>query len=127
MSDAEKMQAAEALEQTSPLQACRIYRSIIKRDPSRSDAHVNLGRLYHEAGKVQTALKHYDAALTIEPLFTIARFNRAVALQDLGQHIEAFASYFELVRDDPSFSDARYNLQQLAREYKLTLFIPREI
>ncbi len=59
------------------------YRRAIALDPGQADAHVNLGRLLHEAGDTEGAAEHYEAALAARPEDAVAEFNLGVALEDL--------------------------------------------
>ncbi len=104
--------ACEA-EADDPRAARRLYLQAIKSDPSLSDAHVNLGRLFHEAGEVREAERHYRFALATTPDDVVAAFNLAVLFQDLGRKKDALAAYIETLEIDPDYADAHYNLARL--------------
>jgi tetratricopeptide (TPR) repeat protein len=104
------------LEACDPGQARDTYRRALELDPDHVDAHVNMGRLLHEAGEWRGAEAHYRAALEIEPGDATAAYNLGVLLQDLGRHPEAVAAYAQAIRADPEYADAHYNLAHLYEE-----------
>lgn len=101
---------AVELDPTSPDEARQAYERALEADPDLVDAHVNVGRLYHEAKDSIRAETHYRAALARAPNDAIAYFNLAVLLDDLGRHPEALAAYQQAIAADPDFADAHYNL-----------------
>lgn len=98
------------LEATSPEEARRAYHQALELDPALADAHVNLGRLYHEAGEPGKAEAHYRAAQTRSPDDRVTHFNLGVLLDDLERPDEAIHAYRQAIARDPSFADAHYNL-----------------
>jgi len=101
---------AAELEGSSPEEAQRAYHQALELDPTLSDAHVNLGRLYQEAKKPVQAEAHYRAAIEHAPADPIPYFNLAVLLDDLGRADEAIRAYRQAIGCDPDFADAHYNL-----------------
>ena len=75
-----------------------------------SDAHLNLGKLYHEAGMLKKSEAHYRAAMAHAPENPKPDFNLGVLLEDLAQPLEALRCYQAAIDKDPSFADAHYNL-----------------
>ena len=104
------------LEPGSPGEAIAAYRRSIELDPEHADAHVNLGRLLHEAGDAAGAAPHYEAALASRPDDATAAFNLGVALEDLGKLPEALLAYQKAVRLDPANADAHFNAAALAEK-----------
>jgi tetratricopeptide (TPR) repeat protein len=102
------------LEAASPEEAIAAYRSALALDPAHADAHVNLGRLLHEAGDAAEASTHYEAALAARPDHAVAAFNLGVAEEDLRRLPEALLAYQRAVRLDPKNADAHYNAAALA-------------
>jgi tetratricopeptide (TPR) repeat protein len=102
------------LEPGSPGEAIAAYRRALSLDPAHPDAHVNLGRLLHEAGDASAAEPHYAAALAARPDDATAAFNLGVSLQDMGRLPEALLAYQRAVRIDPSNADAHFNAAALA-------------
>lgn len=101
------------LEVTSPGEARDAYRRALELDPHHADAHVNLGRLLHEAGRLQDALGHYRLALQANPDDPTAAFDLAIALEDVGRTHEAIEAYEQAIRSDPRLADAYFNLARL--------------
>jgi tetratricopeptide (TPR) repeat protein len=89
------------------------YRRALELDPRHVDAHVNLGRLLHEAGHAAAAADHYRQALTLRPGYSTAAFNLGVALEDLGHHPDAIRAYEDALVVDGSNADAHFNLSRL--------------
>jgi tetratricopeptide (TPR) repeat protein len=104
------------LEEPAPGEARELYRRAVAADPSLADAHVNLGRLLHEAGQVTEALTHYRKAFAIRPQDATAAFNIVVALEDLGMAEEAIAAYSKAIGCDAKSADAHYNLARLLEQ-----------
>jgi len=98
------------LEMTSIEEARAAYERALAIDRNHVDAHVNLGRILHEAGAPLAAEKHYRAALKLEPDHAVAVFNLGVALEDLGRLSEALKLYEKALALDPDNGDAHYNL-----------------
>ena len=71
------------LEEPAPAEARAAYRRALELAPEHPDAHVNLGRLLHEAG--DPAAAHYRSALAARAGDATAEFNLGVALEDLEQ------------------------------------------
>ena len=105
-----------AMEETFPEEAQATYRSILEREPSFADAHVNLGRMLHDSGDIYAALVHYRAALSIRPHDTTAAFNVGVALEDLGASADAITAYRQAIETDARNPDAHYNLARLLEQ-----------
>jgi len=93
------------LESPAPAEAREAYRRALELEPGHADAHVNLGRLLHEAGELEAAEAHYRAA----PDDATALFNLGVVLEDRGRLAEARAAYDGALRIDPDNADAHHN------------------
>ena len=98
------------LEETFPTEATNAYLKALEMDPTISDAHLNVGRLFHKAGLLAESEEHYRAAVAINPRDPTARFNLGVLLEDLKRLAEAVDSYEAAIERDPVFADAHYNL-----------------
>ncbi len=105
------------LEVTSLDEARDAYRRALELDPHHAEAHINLGRLLHEAGRLEDALGHYRLALQANPDDPTAAFDLAIVLEDVGRTNEAIHAYEQAIRSDPKLADAYFNL---ARLYELS-------
>jgi tetratricopeptide (TPR) repeat protein len=101
------------LEMEDPEEARDAYRRAIELKPLHPDAHLNVGRLLHEAGEVQAAEEHYRLALAVRPEDPTAAYNLGVSLQDLERFPEAVHAYDRALKSDPGNADAHYNLAQV--------------
>jgi tetratricopeptide (TPR) repeat protein len=104
---------ADEIESSDPLAAEDAYRGSIDIDDTFADAHLNLGRLLHAAGKVREALDEYRVARTIDGEDAVTHYNIGVASQDLGNFEDAVVAYERAIELAPRFADARYNLSTL--------------
>lgn len=112
--DAEAVfEQATALEEEQPTLAIDGYLEVLAAQPTHADAHVNLGRLLHERGRLPEAEAHYVAALVSRPRDPTATFNLAVVLEDLGRNDDAILRYTEALQLDPACIDAYFNLARL--------------
>lgn len=101
---------AQALEDSDPAQARILYAQLLALTPDNADAHVNLGRLLHEVGRLAEARDHYRAALSLRPRDATAAYNLAVSLGDEGRTAEAMQWYHLALEADPRLAEAHYNL-----------------
>jgi DNA-binding transcriptional MerR regulator len=97
------------LEETSPLHARAAYLRALDVDDGHAPAHVNLGRMLHEAGDLAGAERHYRRAVELRPADPIAPFNLGVLLEDQQRDAEALAAYDRSLAADPKNADAHYN------------------
>jgi tetratricopeptide (TPR) repeat protein len=115
----EEMTPEDWLELALDLEPCDVerardaYRRCLELDPHHVDAHLNLGRLLHEAGQTRAAETHYRMALVLRPHDPVAAFNLGVALEDLGRRADAIAAYERALRADPDNADAHFNVARL--------------
>jgi tetratricopeptide (TPR) repeat protein len=98
------------LEATDPAAAESAYRRALALDPARAEAHVNLGRLFHERGEAAAAAEEYGLALRLRPEDSTAAFNLGVAFEDLGRDLDAADAYEKATAFDPDHADAFFNL-----------------
>lgn len=104
---------ALALEEQDSGAAMRAYRRALARDPSFSDAAINLARLLHEAGRAKEAVALYESALAHAPDDAELHYNLALALEDTAGAAAAMHHYEHALALDPSFADAHWNLAGL--------------
>jgi Flp pilus assembly protein TadD len=68
--------------------------------------HNNLGATLAEAGETQEAIRHFQAAVRIQPGYAEAQYNLAVALEHTGRTQEAIQHYEQALRIKPDLSEA---------------------
>jgi len=105
--------AAVDLEREAPDRAKAAYLRALTLDPGHSEAHLNLGRLLHEAGDVAEAETHYRIALQTDPSSARAFYNLGVALEDQGRGPAAAEAYEAALRLNPELAVAHFNLSRL--------------
>ena len=108
------------LEGVATDRAKEAYGRAISLDPGHVHAHLNLGRLLHEAGEVGAAEIHYRQALSANPESALAAFNLGVALEDLERVGEAIEAYERALRFEPDTASAHYNLSRIYEKRGLT-------
>jgi tetratricopeptide (TPR) repeat protein len=101
------------LEAVEPQEALDAYRRSLALDPSHADAHVNLGRLLQEQGRVAEAILQYREALRLSPRHATAAFNLGTAFEDQKKLVDAIAAYRQALLFDDRLADAHYNLSRL--------------
>ncbi len=108
----------DALEQRDIAAAVASYERAIAAEPDRLDAHINLGRLLHEAGRWSEAERVYRDALKACGNDGLLLYNYAVLLDDAGRKLEAMTVYERALHSDPDMADCHYNLALLYEELK---------
>ena len=105
--------ASESQDAAAALEA---YRQAIAQDPKFVNAHVNLGWLLHEAGRLPEAERAYREAMQAcgdEPLLL---YNLGVLLEDMDRKLEAMQAYDAALAASPDFADCHYNLALLCED-----------
>jgi tetratricopeptide (TPR) repeat protein len=102
-----------ALEGEDEGAALEAYAHALEADPELLDAHLNRGRLLHEAGRLAEAERAYTEALSACGAEPLLLFNFGVLLEDLGQKEAAVEAYCAALEVDPALADAHYNLALL--------------
>ena len=69
------------------------YQAALALDPSGSDIHNNCGRLHWQRGDFKAALTSFDRALEPDPLYDVAKANKALVLLLLGEFAAGWALY----------------------------------
>jgi tetratricopeptide (TPR) repeat protein len=113
-----------SLEEGAPLEAQVAYERVLKLDPQHADAHINLGRMLHDAGDLVAAERHYRAAIAAQPKNATALYNLGVLLEDRAQPEAAIMTYESATSIDPRHADAHFNaarLHDLAGHYEAAL------
>jgi len=101
------------LQEESIEEARQAFLEAIRLRPTFVEAHLNLGLLHHNEGKLKEAEACYRRTLHFSPTLALAHFNLAVVLEDQYDKNGAIAAYEAALRADPTFRDAHWNLAQL--------------
>ena len=104
-----------ALETQAADAAIAAYERAIAMDPGLVKARINLGRLLHEAGRLEDAERVYRDALRTSCDDPLLLFDLGVLLDDMGRKSQAMDAYRAALRRDPRFADCHYNLGLLCR------------
>ena len=115
-SAADWFERAVASESEDAAAALEAYRQAIARDPKFVNAHINLGWLLHEAGRLPEAERAYREALQAcgnEPLL---HYNLGVLLEDMDRKVEAMQAYDTALAASPDFADCHYTLALLCED-----------
>ena len=110
--------ASRAYEEATSRLAVESFREAVTRDPRFALAHARLAQaqtMYYAfrdraPARLDTATKHIERALALDPSHEIAAFNLGVALEDLGRTDDAVRAYQRAIALDPDNADAHYNL-----------------
>jgi tetratricopeptide (TPR) repeat protein len=101
------------LESSNPGAAVAAYRRALELEPEHADALINLGRLLHEARRLEEAEGCYRRVLQINPASAVAHFNLGVVSEDRGCRESAIEAYRQAVECDPGLKEAHFNLARL--------------
>ncbi len=93
--------------------ASAAYRSAIALDPGHAEAHLNLGRLLHEAGRLGAAREQYRSAADANPSDPRPLYNLGILCEDEGAVEEAIHAYRAAVEIDGAMAEAHFNLSRL--------------
>jgi tetratricopeptide (TPR) repeat protein len=104
----EQAQAAE--EANDAATAERLYRRIMKIDPSDAAAPFNLGNLMNSEGRAVEAEAAFRAAIAANPKYAEAWHNLADVLDEQGRTAEAVPCLVKALEANPGYGDAMFNL-----------------
>jgi len=98
------------LEASDAAKAEQAYRNALAQQPDHVDALVNLGALLCETARCEEAVSLFEDAVEHGIVNALLHFNRAVALEDVGERARAIEAYEAALALDPAMADAHYNL-----------------
>jgi tetratricopeptide (TPR) repeat protein len=104
----EQAQAAEHVQDFET--AIRLYRKIMKLDPTDPAAPFNLGNILYSTGKKIEAEVAYRAAIKVDPGFAEAWYNLADVLEHQGRIDGAIDCLKRALSIDPNYANAIFNL-----------------
>jgi hypothetical protein len=107
-----RIQLARALPAAPALEVLAEARNLAPYDPAVA---AETGKTLLSEGQPAAALQEFGRALALDPRDARNLNNRGVALEAIGQTEAARADFERALRMDPSLTEARINLQNLAR------------
>jgi tetratricopeptide (TPR) repeat protein len=102
-----------ALEAGDSETAQEAYERAVAADPVHLNAHINLGRLLHESGRLADAERVYRNATAACGCDPVLLYNLGVLLEDMDRKNEAMEVYERALHRDPRLADCHYNLALL--------------
>ena len=120
----------EARTETLP-QAVENYDRVLEVAPDWIDAHINRGVALYQMGKIEDARAAFLAAVQLDPLNGISRYNLGCVLEEQGEIDDAIRHLRRAAKAMPAHADVHFNLalayekkneRQLARE-QWTLYL----
>jgi tetratricopeptide (TPR) repeat protein len=116
--------------QKEPQPAIALYDELLRERPDSPKLWNERGVALHQTGDHAGAAESYRQALAVDPAYSIARNNLAVAQFHAGKADEAVDEFREALTQTPSFVKARLNLALLlvrGRRYQLALEAYRQV
>jgi tetratricopeptide (TPR) repeat protein len=92
------------------------FKEVIRLDPVRSGAYVNLGAVYNRLEQYDEAIQALRKSIQLDPKRAEGYYNLGLVYKKLGQNSLAMQSYLEATRLSPRMVDAQYNLANLYLE-----------
>ena len=108
--DADFAAAQAAEERDDAATAERLYRRVMRIDPSDAAAPFNLGNVLRAGGRILEAEAAYHAAVKADPGFALAWYNLADLMDEQGRTREAVESLRRAVDADAAYADAIFNM-----------------
>ncbi|MFL6713995.1 MAG: tetratricopeptide repeat protein [Sulfurifustis sp.] len=99
-----------ALEDDDLEAAREAYEKALAADPAHVGASINLGRLLHDAGRVEDAERTYRRAIAQGAKDALLWYNLGVLLSDRGRQHDALEAYEAALRLNPRMVDCHYNM-----------------
>ena len=96
-----------------------LWSDTVKKSPLKARPHYNLGNSFNFRGKMEEAIKEYQAAIQINPEYADAYLNLGVAYASLGVEDRAERALKKAVQLEPYDAEAYYNLGLLYANRKL--------
>jgi tetratricopeptide (TPR) repeat protein len=92
-----------------PERALDDYTTLLRHEPTNSEAHLDRGILLQRMGRLEEAVLDYDAAIAWSPPYDEAYYNRAQTLLALGRKEQALADYGCVITLEPGHVGALVN------------------
>ena len=92
------------------------FQTAVEVDPENYDAYIQLANIF-SALKNSIALQYYNNALRLRPASTEALYDRGLFFQDAGKYELAENDYRIILKIDPNYADAYFNLGYIQLVY----------
>ena len=89
------------------------FKEVIRLDPTRAGAYVNLGAVYNRMEQYDDAIQILRRSIQVDPKRAEGYYNLGLVYRKMGQTNLALQSYLEATRINPRMVDAQYNLANL--------------
>jgi tetratricopeptide (TPR) repeat protein len=89
------------------------FKEVIRLDPTRAGAFVNLGAVYNRMEQFDDAIQILRRSIQVDPKRAEGYYNLGLVYKKMGQGNLALQSYLEATRINPRMVDAQYNLANL--------------
>ena len=99
------------------LRAISNFQTCIEQEPNHFDAIIQLGNLYATHND-PIALEYYNKALKLQPHSVEALYDRGLYFQNTGDIEKAVNDYNELLKVNPRYGFAYFNLGYIAMKYE---------
>ncbi len=96
--------------------AAAIFQKACDLQPQSADAHMNLGMVLQEQGKLHDAIRAYRRALALRPDYAEAHANTGTSLQALGKYDEAVTAFGKALASRPAYPEVYNNLGVVLQE-----------
>ena len=87
-----------------------LWTDTLKKSPNSPIAHINLGEVYHDSGRLDDAVREYKVALSLAPGASGAYYNLGLIYLFRNQFDKAVNAFKAVVKLNPNMGDAHYNL-----------------
>jgi tetratricopeptide (TPR) repeat protein len=91
-------------------QAIENYQRVVELAPNWIEAHINLGVAYYQLGYLSDARNSFLAAVHLDPLNGISRYNLGCTLEELGEFDQAIVHLERAAKAMPAHPDVHFNL-----------------
>ena len=93
------------------------FQTAIEQNPKYYEAYIQLGIIF-TLKKNNLALQYFNSALTLHPNSLEAYYNRAYFLQENGNIDKAIEEYNNILKSEPKYRNAHYNLGYICYQYQ---------
>lgn len=93
-----------------PVASIRAYKESLKHGAPPESTHLQIGAVYVALEEQASAAEHFKAIVEVDPKHADALCMLGVVMNDLGRFDEAVAYFERALAENPSFSEAHFNL-----------------